>query len=165
MNERVNSRNWRRPSLVAALATIGILVALPAIPAAAHAQQHESVKVACELGGAVNYNRGCAFDTNGDGLEDWWVSDTNSDSIYDTSTLDADYDGQSDTFYFLNPYSGGTSVRYDHDGDLLYDDEETWVYYTDPYRWDTDGDGFGDHMEIFEGSSPFDPFCTPYGCG
>jgi hypothetical protein len=164
MNEHVNSGNWRRPSLVAALATFGVLVALPAVPAAAHAQQHESGKVVCELGGAVNYNRSCAFDTNGDGVEDWWVSDTDADAVYDTSTLDTDFDGQAETFYFSNPY-GGTSVRYDHDGDWLYDDEETWLYYTDPYRWDTDGDGYGDHMEIAEGSSPFDPYCTPYGCG
>jgi hypothetical protein len=163
MNNYKNSRRGR-PALFVALATFGVLAALPAGPAAAHARQDEPVKVACELGGAVNDNKGCAFDTNGDGVDDWWVADMDGDAIYDTSTLDADYDGHADTFYSLNSY-GVVGVRYDHDGDWLYDDEETWIYFTDPYVWDTDGDGFGDHMEIFEGSSPFDPWCTPYGCG
>lgn len=44
--------------------------------------------------------------------------------------------------------------RADGDDDGLYDDDETYVYGTDPFNPDTDGDGFGDGEEIYYGTNP-----------
>ncbi|MCO5216690.1 MAG: hypothetical protein M9950_11145 [Thermomicrobiales bacterium] len=41
--------------------------------------------------------------------------------------------------------------------DGLYDDDETDVYQTDPFLWDTDGDGVDDGQEVFDGTNPLDP--------
>jgi hypothetical protein len=46
--------------------------------------------------------------------------------------------------------------RADSDGDGLYDDDETDVYGTDPFGYDTDGDGVGDGEEVYYGSNPLD---------
>lgn len=47
--------------------------------------------------------------------------------------------------------------RPDTDGDGLYDDDETGVYSTDPFRSDTDGDGSDDGQEVFDGTNPLAP--------
>jgi hypothetical protein len=169
MNKRINSGTWRRHSLIAALTALAALAALPALPTAAHGSAHDTeseLVLDCQLGGILDYSKSCVFDTNGDGVYDWWVSDTDGDSVIDTSSLDTDFDGRAETFYTIvgNPY-GDVLVRYDHDGDWLYDDEEFGFYFTDPYRWDSDGDGYGDYMEVTESSGPLDPYCTPIGCG
>jgi hypothetical protein len=39
--------------------------------------------------------------------------------------------------------------RLDRDGDQLYDDDETNVYGTNPDLFDTDGDGAGDGLEVY----------------
>jgi hypothetical protein len=44
--------------------------------------------------------------------------------------------------------------RPDGDGDGLYDDDEWNVYGTDPYTYDTDGDGIGDGEEVYNGTDP-----------
>ena len=171
MNDGVNVNSghwWRRPALFAAMAALAALATAPVGPVAAHgAGGHEAgPELGCQLGSPVNYDESCAFDTNGDGLYDWAVFDEDGDSIFDTSSLDTDYDGWRETFYtIIGSPNGEVRVRYDHDGDLLYDDEEVGLYYTDPWLYDTDGDGFGDNREIFEGSDPLNPYCTPYGCG
>ncbi len=42
----------------------------------------------------------------------------------------------------------------DTDGDGLFDADEGGVYGTDPFAWDTDGDGTGDGAEVYYGSDP-----------
>ncbi len=42
----------------------------------------------------------------------------------------------------------------DSDGDGLYDIDETSVYFTDPYNWDSDGDGASDGAEVYYGTDP-----------
>jgi len=170
MNNRVNSRIWRRPFLIAALIALAALAALPTLPAAAHGSAHDDttyeMALDCQLGSVMDSSTTCLFDTNGDGLYDWSVADTDGDFIFDTSELDTDFDGRAETFYTIKgTLYGEVVVRYDHDGDWLYDDEEIAIYSTNPFLWDTDNDSFGDNMEIAEGSDPLDPFCTPYGCG
>jgi hypothetical protein len=49
----------------------------------------------------------------------------------------------------LLPGRGARAQRLDSDGDLLFDDDETGLYGTDPFNADTDGDGFGDGAEIY----------------
>jgi hypothetical protein len=49
--------------------------------------------------------------------------------------------------------SGGTTPA-DSDGDGLFDADETGVYGTNPYVYDTDGDGAGDGEEVYYGSNP-----------
>jgi hypothetical protein len=151
-----------------ALAAFAALTALPASPAAAFgaAGPDSGPVLGCQLGSPVNYYESCVFDTNGDGAYDWSVTDEDGDSVFDTSRLDTDFDGREETFYTIvgSPY-GEVRVRYDHDGDWLYDDEEIGLYYTDPWLWDTDGDGFADNRELFDSGDPLNPYCTPYGCG
>ena len=42
----------------------------------------------------------------------------------------------------------------DLDGDGLYDDDELEFYGTNPYVYDTDGDGWGDGEEVYYGTDP-----------
>lgn len=44
----------------------------------------------------------------------------------------------------------------DSDQDGVSDQDEVLVYYTDPQKSDTDGDGFGDGEELKNGYSPYD---------
>lgn len=52
----------------------------------------------------------------------------------------------------------GISVRAgdrpDGDGDGLFDDDESFVYGTDPFSYDSDGDGVGDGEEVYYGTDP-----------
>jgi thrombospondin type 3 repeat protein len=61
---------------------------------------------------------------------------------------DYDYD------YYDGPVSSAGSSFADSDGDGLYDADETGVYGTNPYVYDTDGDGTGDGTEVYYGSDP-----------
>lgn len=45
----------------------------------------------------------------------------------------------------------------DSDADGLTDEGERALYQTDPYVYDTDGDGVGDGEEILDGTNPIDP--------
>lgn len=159
MNIRKYSESWTRPAIIAALAALVVLAGVPAGRAAAAADS-------CALGSEKHWSAGCEFDTDGDGVEDWWVADTDGDGIIDTAYYDSDNDGRTDTFYFLKDGpKGKIDVRYDHDGDGLYDDEEIDFYGTDPYSPDTDWDGYSDTVELQQGSLPLDPWCNPLGCG
>jgi hypothetical protein len=61
-------------------------------------------------------------------------------------SVDTDADGLSDeqesNIYFTDPYLADT------DADGLSDDQELSIYFTDPKNPDTDGDGFLDGEEI-----------------
>ena len=48
-------------------------------------------------------------------------------------------------------------ITIDSDGDGLPDDEEIYLYKTDPENPDTDGDGHSDYEEIILGTDPNDP--------
>ena len=52
------------------------------------------------------------------------------------------------------PQEPAGAARPDGDGDGLYDDDELYVYYTNPWAWDTDGDGAGDGEEVYYGTDP-----------
>lgn len=49
----------------------------------------------------------------------------------------------------------------DDDNDKISDDDEINLYGTNPYRADTDGDGFGDNTEVQSGSDPTDASSMP----
>jgi hypothetical protein len=149
-------RTLNRRLVTTACAIVLGAMALPALPAMA---------IDCQIGQPVVYG-GCAFDLNGDGEFDWAVHDTDADGFYDTSSADLDFNGKPETFFTnIGSSDGAPYARYDHDTDGLYDDEELNVFGTNPYVWDTDGDGYSDGQEDFSGSSPMDPYCNPYGCG
>jgi hypothetical protein len=55
-------------------------------------------------------------------------------------------------------YRGAVSAsalqRLDSDGDGLYDDDESFIYGTDPFGYDSDGDAVGDGEEVYYGTNP-----------
>jgi hypothetical protein len=157
VNIRNSSGSWRRPAAIAALVALGVLAAVPAGRAAASD---------CSLGSYKDFVAGCTFDSDGDGVEDWFVADTDGDGILDTISYDSDNNFRLDTFYILEGPNGKIDMRYDHDEDGLFDDEENF-YGTDPYNPDTDWDGYSDTVEVQQGSQSMalDPWCNPLGCG
>ena len=157
MNIRNSSGSWIRPAAIAALVALGVLAAAP--PGRAAASD-------CSLGSSKDFVAGCTFDSDGDGVEDWFVADTDGDGILDTISYDSDNNFRLDTFYILEGPNGKIDMRYDHDEDGLFDDEENF-YGTDPYNPDTDWDGYSDTVEVQQGSQSMalDPWCNPLGCG
>lgn len=75
--------------------------------------------------------------------------------VMDPSALsasdDRDQDGVEDT---KESEFHTSDKRIDSDSDLLSDYEEIFVWFTDPRRQDTDGDGVKDGKEIMSGNSP-----------
>ena len=70
-------------------------------------------------------------------------------------------------FFLLCPRHGHCQARcpylpFDHDGDGLLSCDEINIYKTDPFKSDTDGDGFSDFEEAMIGSDPLD-FSDPSG--
>ncbi|MCO5216945.1 MAG: hypothetical protein M9950_12465 [Thermomicrobiales bacterium] len=100
------------------------------------------------------------LDSDGDGL-----TDDQETTMYGTDPVDPDTDGDgvsdgqevSDGTNPLDPNEYLEPNRLDTDMDGLYDDDETDVYHTDPFLWDTDGDGVDDGQEVFDGTNPLDP--------
>jgi hypothetical protein len=45
----------------------------------------------------------------------------------------------------------------DRDRDAVPDEDEINIYFTDPDKWDTDGDGYSDWVELTYGFSPHNP--------
>jgi hypothetical protein len=109
------------------------------------------------------------YDTDGDSLGD-------GDEVYtygtDPLVYDTDGDGVSDGneiyYWGTNPLVAdpfGIAAGRDSDGDGLSDHDERRIYYTDPFNWDTDGDGYGDGYEVAQGASPIGGGCNLLGCG
>ena len=115
------------------------------------------------------------YDTDFDGLGDGdeiyaygtspLAADTDVDGVDDGEEVAFGTDPLVDDFA-APPDSGPQSLLIDdYDNDLLMAHDELNVFGTDPERWDTDGDGYGDGEEVIEGSNPLDRWCDPYGCG
>lgn len=100
---------------------------------------------------------GAFADSDGDGLYD-----ADETGVYGTNPyiFDTDVDGTGDgteVYYGSNPRvaDGNTgSAGIDSDGDGLFDTDETQIYGTNPYVFDTDGDGTGDGTEVYFGTNP-----------
>ncbi len=58
------------------------------------------------------------------------------------------------SFVIMNPYRDSILKSIDSDDDGLNDYEEMFVYYSNPYDNDTDGDGLSDRTEVMRGTSP-----------
>jgi hypothetical protein len=85
--------------------------------------------------------------------------DDNSDNdiLLDTYEFDTDYDHLEDGMEFklgLQMVPGGGILNPDSDHDGLIDGDEYYLYGTNPGRYDTDGDGYGDGVEILIGTNP-----------
>lgn len=109
-------------------------------------------------------------DTDNDGLSDYTEIVTNSSLPY---FVDSDADTLPDIFEATNyiartsltNISGGLTnaihftslTNADTDGDGLFDDEEIYIYHTNPLMPDTDGDGMPDAWELSYHLNPLDP--------
>lgn len=93
-------------------------------------------------------------DADGDGL-----FDQDETGVYFTNPqlFDTDGDGIGDgeeVYYGTNPLAANAApAQADSDGDGLFDLDETSVYGTSPYVFDTDGDGVGDGQEVYNGTN------------
>jgi len=63
--------------------------------------------------------------------------------------------------YGINKMMTFNTLNYDRDNDMLTEYEEMYLYGTNPYLRDTDGDGFDDRTEILNGWDPCDPSSPP----
>ncbi|MEO5912746.1 MAG: binary toxin-like calcium binding domain-containing protein [Luteolibacter sp.] len=104
-------------------------------------------------------------DSDGDGLSDGvekytgvYVSTSNTGT--DPNAFDTDGDGISDGLEVLT-YGTDPNSDADKDSDGLLDREEIFTYHTNPSLADTDGDSYGDQVEINATSDPNDPISTP----
>ena len=109
-------------------------------------------------------------DTDNDWLPDgaevhfYHTSPTNDDSdgdgYKDTWEFDSDYDGLADGVEFkmaLQTLPHGGIFQPDSDLDGILDGTEVYVYHTHPAKSDTDGDGYGDGLEVALGLDPLTP--------
>lgn len=69
----------------------------------------------------------------------------------DPYPYDRDRDGLSDTEEALQKTS---DAEFDTDFDGLFDRAEVDIWHTDPTKADTDGDGYGDGIEVIRGYDP-----------
>ncbi len=58
------------------------------------------------------------------------------------------------SFIILNLENNVTLQNYDRDNDFINDYDELFVYFTNPFDKDTDGDGFSDYSEVNYGADP-----------
>lgn len=111
------------------------------------------------------------FDSDGDGMADWWEVQYGlnpySATGADGATDDNDTDGLSNYWefrigsdpnnaYSLDPTGEFSDAEYDSDGDTLTNGEEVAEYGTDPTLADTDDDSLDDGWEVTYGSDPAD---------
>jgi hypothetical protein len=147
MNVRCNPRAVglpRRTLAGAVLMALLVAVALPALPVAAD-----------HCGGAISVG-----DIHGNTTPpDSWGCHVVEEAFNPDLVVAAP-----PPYEFQPPY---TVNVVDSDGDGLSDDDELYVYGTDPYNPDTDYDGWGDSLELFgcigDGipGDPFNPSIRP----
>jgi len=105
-------------------------------------------------------------DTDGDGLWDDYEGTEDRDGDGTPNYLDTDSDGDGLADNVERGEQSGCAARNsdedgypdyldnDSDNDGLSDREETDIFFTDPYRDDTDGDGYSDAAEVATGHDP-----------
>jgi hypothetical protein len=103
-------------------------------------------------------------DYDNDGLTDWEEINFYKTDPYNPDT---DGDGYSDGDEVKNGYNplgeGLLGLEYmDTDDDGLTDWEELYIYKTNPYNPDTDGDGYSDGDEVKNGYNPLGEYMTIY---
>jgi hypothetical protein len=106
-------------------------------------------------------------DTDGDRLPDDWevyygMGYSDSEEGLGDSGLDTDADTLSDDWevYYGLSHLDSSDAEEDPDQDGLSNAEE-FLRSTDPRNPDTDGDGFGDGIELQAGTNPLDPLSHP----
>ncbi len=117
------------------------------------------VLVSVVLGGIVLFTS-----DSGDSLID--INVTRQDNTRDDDRVDApdpmpddfDRDGILDA---KETELGLSIVNPDTDADGLFDNDEITVFKSDPLKFDTDGDGFGDGWEVLKGYNPAGPGVLP----
>lgn len=100
------------------------------------------------------------WDSDDDGLPDWWEiehgldpNDDGSGNPANGASGDPDGDGLTNEFEY---WCYADPNLTDTDGDGLNDFDEVWVYYTYPDSSDTDWDGLDDYAEVFtHGTDPW----------
>ena len=96
-------------------------------------------------------------DTDSDGIPNAYDKHHDEDDFSYFDDTDANHDGILDAYASGTPsIPGGMEIK-DSDADGITDDAEVNVYHTDPYKFDTDGDGVGDGIEVLDGTDPLDP--------
>jgi hypothetical protein len=60
------------------------------------------------------------------------------------------------SFVILNLEDNETLLKLDRDNDKVSDFEELYIYFTNPFDKDTDGDGYSDYNEVNNGADPND---------
>lgn len=78
----------------------------------------------------------------------------NSETAIDPLPDDKDRDGLTDQ---TEKDMGLSEVLPDTDNDGLHDNDELTVFKTDPLKFDTDSDGYGDGWEVLKGYDPAGP--------
>jgi len=89
------------------------------------------------------------FDSDLDGLPDWWEAEYGLDIYYKNALEDMDEGGFGDGLTNMQEYLNRTSpISGDTDSDGLGDGVELIVYGTDPLNWDTDHNGMSDGLDV-----------------
>lgn len=80
--------------------------------------------------------------------------EASANNILFGNSIDSDDDGLSDV---QENQLGTDPFNWDTDGDGLSDGDEVLIWKTDPLKFDSDGDGYGDGEEIKNGYNPLGP--------
>ncbi len=89
------------------------------------------------------------YDSDLDGLPDWWEYECGLDIYYANALEDLDEGGFGDGLTNMQEYLNGTSpTSGDSDSDGLGDGVELIIYGTDPMNWDTDHNGMSDGLDV-----------------
>ncbi|MDD5706940.1 MAG: hypothetical protein PHR35_13540 [Kiritimatiellae bacterium] len=111
------------------------------------------------------------YDSDGDGLPDWWEMQYGLDYLSTEGDFGADGDPDGDGIsndweyrlgldpryrYSLDPNGYVDDGRQDSDGDGIVNLHELTIYMTDPSDADTDDDGYGDGEELTAAWKPTD---------